>query len=239
VCEYCRVPHEWNADDWFADRLPGIIGPNSTFVDQSGTFPKRFSDFSKPDTEDLLRRTSEIVAEGLIHDCHVPATEENTLMWKLLGGLGSHDLSVMREALGMPLHVIGASIGFPFWSVLFQYPGFAVTYESGIDNIPRFDAHLEIYSIDKSIRVQYDTPYVKGLPVTMHICEGKGGSYSETTIRKTYEDPYTTEFKRLYELVRDDKAVKTTAEDAKRDLDIFSMIMQAGNRTGANQRPVK
>jgi hypothetical protein len=216
-----------------------IIGPNSAFVSQSGTFPKRFADFSKVDTEEILRCTSEIVEEGLIHDCGVPATEENILMYRLLGGLGSHDLSVMREALGMPQHVIGASLGLPFWNVLFQYPGFVVSYESGIDNIPRFDAHLEIYSMDKSIRVQYDTPYVKGLPVTMHICEGKGEAYIETTIRKTYEDPYTIEFKRLYELVRHDKAVKTTAEDSTRDLEIFGMIMQAGHRTAVDHRTIK
>ena len=178
----------------------------------------------------MAKRTTEIIEEGLTYDCNVPVTEENVLMLKLLGGLGSHDLSVMREALGMPQKVIGASLGFPFWNVLFQYPGFVVNYESGIDNIPRFDAHLEIYSTNKSIRVQYDTPYVKGLPVTMHICEGKDGAYVETTIRKTYEDLYTIEFKKLYELAKNGRPVKTTAQDARRDLEIFEMIMRAGNR---------
>ena len=182
-----------------------------------------------------MKRTTEIVTEGLTHDCSVPVTDENVQMLKLLGGLGSHDLSVMREALGMPQKVIGASLGFPFWNVLFQYPGFVVNYESGIDNIPRFDAHLEIYSINKSIRVQYDTPYVKGLPIIMHICEGKDGAYVETTIRKTYEDLYTIEFKKLYELAKNGRPVKTTAQDARRDLDIFEMIMKAGNRQEPKQ----
>lgn len=36
-------------------------------------------------------------------------------MWRILGGLGSHDLSVMREALGMPEKIVGSSLGFPFW----------------------------------------------------------------------------------------------------------------------------
>ena len=161
------------------------------------------------------------------NDCAVPLTDENILMWKLLGGLGSHDLSVMREALGMPQHVIGASVGFPFWNALFQYPGFVVSYESGIDNIPRFDAHLEIYSMDKSVRVQYDSPYVKGLPVMLHVCSGKNGEYTETTIRKTYEDTYTIEFKELHRLATTLEPVKTTAEDARKDLEIFQMIMEA------------
>jgi hypothetical protein len=85
--------------------------------------------------------------------------------------LGSHDLSAMREILGMPKSVLGASLGLPIWSVMFQYDGFPVIYESGINNVPIFDAHIEIYSQEKIVRVNYDTPYVKGLPVTMTIRE--------------------------------------------------------------------
>ena len=45
----------------------------------------------------------------------LPVTPETTLMWRVFGGLGSHDLSVMREVLGMPEKVVGSSLGFPFW----------------------------------------------------------------------------------------------------------------------------
>lgn len=101
-----------------------------------------------------------------------------------------------------------------------------MSYESGIDNIPRFDAHLEVYGNEKSVRVQYDTPYVKGLPVTMHIVENVDGAYKETTVRKTYEDPYTHELKVWWEAVVEGKQPKTTVEDAKKDLDIFAMAMK-------------
>lgn len=111
-------------------------------------------------------------------------------------------------------------------SVLFQYPGFTVSYESGIDNIPRFDAHLEVYSANKVVRVQYDTPYVKGLPVTMHIAENADGVYKESTIRKSYEDPYTLEMKKLWKVVVEGDPVKTTAEDALKDTEMFGMIMR-------------
>ena len=36
-------------------------------------------------------------------------------MLMVLGGLGSHDLSAMRETLGKPVSILGASLGFPFW----------------------------------------------------------------------------------------------------------------------------
>jgi hypothetical protein len=111
---------------------------------------------------------------------------------------------------------------------LFKYQNFTVSYESGIDNVPRFDAHLEVYSATKTIRVQYDTPYVKGLPITMHITENQDGAYKETTIRHTYEDAYTLEMKKLWEMVVEGKAIKTTAEDALQDLELFGMIMRHG-----------
>lgn len=115
------------------------------------------------------------------------------------------------------------------FSVLFQYHGFAVSYESGIDNVPRFDAHIEIYGLNKTVRVQYDSPYIKGLPITMHIVENVNGALKETTVRKTYEDAYTLEMKELYAVVSEGKPIKTTAADAREDLGIFKMILTKGN----------
>jgi hypothetical protein len=136
----------------------------------------------------------------------------------------------MRETLGMPQEVLGASLRYPIWTVLFKYPTFAVTYESGFDNVPRFDAHIEVYGKTKTVRVQYDTPYVKGLPIEMVVKEeGKDGVYQERRVRRTYEDPYTLELKELWEMCVNGKQVKTTAEDARKDLEVFGMIMKAAD----------
>lgn len=142
----------------------------------------------------------------------------------------------MRELLGMPTSVLGASLqaGSPIWSVLFQYPSFPVTYESGINNVPIFDAHIEIYSQEKIVRVNYDTPYVKGLPVMMTIRERidngerEGDGYQERTVRKTYEDPYTLEFLEFHRVVVGRKEPKTGAKDARMDVDLWKMILRAG-----------
>lgn len=112
-------------------------------------------------------------------------------------------------------------------SALLQYDGFTVVYESGVDSIPRFDAHLEVYGGNKSVRVNYDTPYVKGLPVTMRLQENINGEFHETSVRKTYEDPYTLEFKEIYDVMVNGKPVKTTVEDAKQDTAIFKMLVRA------------
>lgn len=114
-------------------------------------------------------------------------------------------------------------------SAIFQYPKFAVSYESGIDFVPRFDASIEIFSENKTVKVLYDTPYIKGLPTTMRVRSNLGnGAFSDTEIRTTYEDPYTLEMKELYAVATQGKQIKTTAVDAKKDLEIFGMIMAAG-----------
>ena len=83
----------------------------------------------------------------------------------------------------------------------------------------------------KTVRVNYDSPYVKGLPVTLTITENADGVYKESTHIRTYEDPYTLEMKELYQVVVNGKEVKTTPKDARKDLEVFQMIIQAGSRS--------
>ena len=84
--------------------------------------------------KDRKAKNEEIFHQVFREEYGVPDTPQSRLMLNLLGGLGSHDLSVMREALGMPIDVLGASLGFPFW---------------------RFDCHLRdqvFYGLTKSQR---------------------------------------------------------------------------------------
>ncbi|KAL1859996.1 hypothetical protein Plec18170_001945 [Paecilomyces lecythidis] len=220
-------------------RVRDIVGPNSIFVGQSGTYPRTFQDYRPSDREALIARTDEITQQALEQELGIPSSPELALMWRHLGSLGSHDLSAMREALGMPTAVLGASLcksaGPPFWSALFQYPSFTVSYESGIDGVPRFDASIEMFGETKTVKVSFDTPYVKGLPTTMQIKEKMpDGSYRESIVRRTYEDPYTLEMHELYACFVDGKAIKTTASDAKQDVEIFGMILQAATQKMIN-----
>ncbi|KAH7113705.1 hypothetical protein B0J13DRAFT_574406 [Dactylonectria estremocensis] len=194
-------------------RVRDIIGPNSICVDQSGTFPQKFNDFSEADSQDRVDREEDIFNQALGNEF----------------GLGTHDLSAMREIIGMPQAVAGAVLKLPgIFSVLFQYDGFPVTYESGLTGVPEFDAHIEVYSPEKVVRVEFDTPYIKGLPVTMTVREKLGEGFQERKIRKTYEDAYTLEMLEMYDCVVQGKTPKSSAEDARKDVELFQMIMKAG-----------
>lgn len=233
-------------------RVRDIIGPNSVFISQSGTFPRTFSDYEDKDSAQLRDQTARDVKIALESELGVSVTPVTRLMWELLNSLGSHDLSAMRELLGMPEKVVGAipasATGSPFWryvlccllpsktdgppltapSALFQYPGFAVSYESGIDQVPRFDASIEIFGDHKTVKVTIDTPFVKGLATTMQVQTAlPDGSYQNSIIRNSYEDPYTLQFKEVHEFVVNGKAPKTSPVDAKNDVQINGMILKA------------
>jgi predicted dehydrogenase len=149
--------------------------------------------------------------------------------YRFLLGLNSHDISAMRELLGLPRRVVAARHwnGGRFLTVIFEYDGYYAVLESGVDEQRRFDAHLEVYGATKSIRVQYDSPYIRHLPTTLVIAETVGDAYTERVVRPTFKDPYTHEIEYFYEVVTTGIEPKTTPEDFVEDLRIFAMIVAA------------
>ena len=167
-------------------------------------------------------------------------TEEKRDYCRFLGSLGSHDLSLMREVLGFPDSIAGVSVNKPFYSAIFSYHGktggerFAVTYEPGINSVPRFDSSLTIYGENKTVSIQYDTPYIKGLAIKVRVDEMNehGEAVSRETLSRC-EDAYTAELKELHECLTTGKTTKTTAEDAAQDLRLFGMMFEQWDQQNA------
>lgn len=67
-------------------RVRDIIGPNDVFVGQSGTFPRRFADFSEADSQDRVAREGDIQRQALEEEFGVPNTPHSKLMLRVLGG---------------------------------------------------------------------------------------------------------------------------------------------------------
>jgi predicted dehydrogenase len=150
---------------------------------------------------------------------------------RLLAGLSSHDLSAMREMLGMPDHVIAARQHGTFLTVLFEYPAFTALYEMGIDHNRRFDAQIAVYGENKEIRVQYNTPYIRHLPTRLFVKETKGEAYEEQVTRPTFTDPYTRELQHFSEVITNNVPPKTTAEDFLHDHETRNALMIIAKRS--------
>ena len=209
-------------------RVRDFSGPNAKFVGESGTFQvKNTDDIPGTAGEERNARLNSLYGEAFPGQS---ITDEKIKMCRFLGSLGSHDISLMREVLGFPESVAGVTANDPFYSAIFNYRNktgepFAVTYESGIDGVPDFDAHLAVYGEKKRVMIKYDSPYVKGLPIKVTVQEmNAAGEMEVREMLGSYEDAYTAELQELYECIVNGKKVKTTARDAMEDLRLYDMM---------------
>src|SRR5215211_7442106 len=204
-------------------RIRDIIGRNRLIVDQSSVVLRY--DYI-PEAAKLDRAAR---AERLVREAIGEASPDIVGAYRFLLGLNSHDISAMRELLGMPRGIVSArhwNAG-RFLTVVFAYDGYYAVLESGVDEQLRFDAHIEVYGFTKSIRVQYDSPYIRHLPTTLVIDETVGDAYQQRVERPTFKDPYTHEIEYFHEVVTSGMAPKTTPEDFMDDLRLMRLIVDA------------
>lgn len=149
--------------------------------------------------------------------------------YKVMLGLSSHDLSAMRELLGMPQRVLFAAQrveGF-YLAAAFDYGSYVCQFETGIDHIARFDAHLEVYGDQKVVRVQYDSPYVRNFPIRLIVTEtNRGDGVTEVNTHPAWGDPFVEQWKAFYENVTENQAPKTGPADYVQDLELFAEMVQ-------------
>lgn len=211
-------------------RSRDFSGPNAYFVDGSGTFQVKNTDFPQTAGADRKRNL-----DALMHENFGPnPTTQQMQYCRFLGSLGSHDLSLMREVLGFPEEVVGVTLNDPFYTAMFKCRNkgekggpFYITYESGIDSVPEFDADLAVYGEKKRVSIQYDSPYVKGLPIKVKIQEmNEHGEFQTREILSSYEDAYTSELREMYECFVEGKEIKTSAKDAMKELKLYEMMYE-------------
>ena len=144
--------------------------------------------------------------------------------YALLLSLGSHDASAMRELLGNPRNVLYAAQrhGGSALSAAFDYGTFVCHFEIGFDAIPRFDAHLEVYCKERVLRVVYDTPYVRNLPIRLSITEANGESgVMERVTHPSWGDAFVAEWQAFYGNITSQSHPKTSPVDSRNDLELF------------------
>jgi predicted dehydrogenase len=210
-------------------RIRGIIGPNRYFTSQTTIKTYRFDDLPPEAAQARHEKHKRLMREALGEE----ATADHFAEYGLLLGLNSHDISVMRELLGMPKAVTAAAswLGGRFKSAILEFDGYHAMFETGIDDQGLFDAHIEIYGDRKSLLVQYDTPYLRQLPTTLRIRETHGDGFKETVVRPSYKDAYAYELEYFHRVVTEGLSPKTTPEDYLEDLAVFRMIMNAIRKT--------
>jgi predicted dehydrogenase len=203
-------------------RVHDVIGRNSLIVDQT-SWVVRPADLPQSALEERWERGRRLVADAI-----GDVAPEVAGAYRLLCGLGSHDLSAMRELLGPPRGVHSARQwqGGGYLAALLDYGDYVVSYETGVDEQLRFDAHLEVYGETTSFRVQYDTPYVRHLPTTLEVEQTSGDAITRSVRRPHLKDPYTHELEYFAACVASGQTPKTSPEDFVADLDLFAELVR-------------
>jgi predicted dehydrogenase len=116
-----------------------------------------------------------------------------------------------------------------YLTAAFDYGDFVCTFETGMDDIARFDCHIEIYSDARVVRLEYDTPYVRNLPTTrVSVVEANGtGGVHETRSQPSWGDAFVAEWRAFHRSVSEGVAPRVTASDFRLDLELFIDIARA------------
>ena len=148
--------------------------------------------------------------------------------YALLLGLSSHDLSAMRELLGPPVRVLYAAHRGPEGravSAAFDYGGYVCQFETLVDTIPRFDAHIEVYAPDQVVRVEYDTPYVRNMPGRVVTEDVGPDGLARRTVRHSWKDSFEIEWRSFHANVLAGTRPRMSLSDAREDLQLFAEMV--------------
>jgi predicted dehydrogenase len=200
-------------------RVHDVIGHNAQIIEVTSRVVK-----GKDIAKDVLAAAKKQEAEAVkraIGD--VPKDIQRAYM--LMLGLSSHDISAMRELLGMPKRVLCATQRGIYLTATFDYGDFVCQFDTGVDMLPRFDANLEVFGEKKYVRVQYDTPYVLNLPIRLYVGEpnGKHGMV-EQVMHPSWGDPFINEWQALHTNITKKRMPKTSIADSRQDLELFQAM---------------
>lgn len=209
-------------------RVHDVIGRNALIIDQTSSVI-RPTDLSPATGEALREALSARIAAAI-----GPATPALEGAYGLLLGLSSHDLSAMRELLGPPRSVLYAAhrgTDGRVVSAAFDYGGFACQFETCIDDIPRFDAHIEVFTRSRVIRIEYETPYIRSMPGRLAVTDVDARGMARTASSLAWRDPFLVEWEAFHDNIRQGRMPKTSLADAREDLALFRAMIEAMRRT--------
>ncbi|MEO9176069.1 MAG: Gfo/Idh/MocA family oxidoreductase [Gaiellales bacterium] len=199
-------------------RVHQVLGANALIIDPTSRVVRPGGTRSNAALEALMRE-----AIGEVGPTELAA-------FRLLLGLSSHDLSVMRELLGAPERVLYATARHAgqYLTAAFDYGDYVCTFETGMDQIPRFDCHVEVYADDRVVRLEYDTPYVRNLPTRVSVVEANGsGGVNEHRSQPSWGDAFVTEWQAFHRSVSEGAPVRVSPRDFRLDLELFIELARA------------
>jgi predicted dehydrogenase len=204
-------------------RVQDMIGSNALIMDSTSRVIR--GDDIAPEFVAAGKKLQDEMIEAAIGR----ASSELNTAYILLLALASHDLSAMRELIGMPKRVLFAAHrwGGRYITAAFDYGHFVCQFASGVDRIGRMDAFLEFHTGGRVVRVEYDTPFVRNLPARLVVTEPNDVvGVTQSAGFSTRQDAFVIEWQAFHDNVTHGKTPKTSLADSRDDLVLFKDMIE-------------
>lgn len=200
-------------------RIRDLIRESQFFVDQSRNI------FRPDDVPAAVIADGRAKTQALLKSVMGEAEPDQLRAYQVLTGLSSHSFSAMRELFGAPKSVAaarqhrGENV-----LVMFDYSTFTALYEAVIHDVARFDAGIEVLTMNQHFKINYDTPYVRNLPTRLEITTSDLHSTGTEIIGPFYEDAFRVELGAFHHAVTTGEKPKTLLTDSLADLELFAEV---------------
>jgi predicted dehydrogenase len=150
-----------------------------------------------------------------------------------------HDINLMRGLLGEPTRLRFANVGQAAISLHLEFPqtGAAMHWVNLMDGVARYQQEFAFFSPQQRAALVFPSPFLRNMPTELVL---EGGSTESSRAWRTaesvsYESAFKRELLEFYDCVTKNRAPRTTAEDAVRDVALCQAIIAA--HTAANPPP--
>jgi predicted dehydrogenase len=209
-------------------RVHDLNGPNAAFVsDMTKTLrdPAAEAQYGPAMQADIRKRQELAIGTGL--------PDYMYRAFGFLGGLASHDITILRGAFGNPRAVTHTEIwqdGLSILTALDYGDEFKCVFEIGSTKKKEFDEELAAFGEHGSIRVRFPSPYVKYAPTVVEITEQDGTALVQRRVTASYEEAFRRELEHFYDCVVNGREPETSGRDALDDVKLQIAIIKAALR---------
>ena len=210
-------------------RSHDLNGPNAAFVrDMTTTFRDRELEAEK--TASLradIRRRSE-VAIGSGHPDSIYRA------YDLLGGLASHDITILRGAFGSPAAVAHTEVwngGNYILSNLRYGDECRGVFEIGVTRKKEFDEELAAFGAHGTVHIRFPSPYIKYAPTIVETTsQDEGGSLVQSRITASYEESFRRELEHFHCCIVEHQQPVTSGREGLEDVRLQIEMIKAAFR---------
>jgi len=141
-----------------------------------------------------------------------------------------HDLNLMRGLLGEPKRLRFANVGQAAVSVFLEFPQTAASmhWVNLMDGVAQYRQEFSFFSPQQRATLVFPSPFLRNMPTEL-VLEGESTETSRawrTAERVSYESAFKRELLEFYDCVTKNRAPRTTAEEAVRDVALCQAIVR-------------